>query len=237
LLGVKRLFRTLVLWRVPRPAFAAIRTIATFGAATSPAAAIASSAARLFAILPRRTVAVLRARVRSLLHRWPRLLLLLLLRTGLALLIGPPLALGTIGLRTILPAVRALCQRLLALLWNIGLRPFSVRAVRSRLLLSRGSLVAPRLLIASCIAIATLLLVRTAATTVALVIALAVAASATPTATATLAAPMLVSVARFVVATFRALRSRGTNARFVGCRRLLGRFLRLEPAEQTAEES
>jgi hypothetical protein len=223
LLSVNRLLRAMVLLRLLRPALSTVGTIATIAAATATAAAIAPPTARLFALRPRRTIGILRTRTRTLLHGWPRLLLLLLLlRTGLALLIGPPLTLGTIGLRTILPAVRALCRRLLALLRSIGLRPFSVRAVRAGLLLLRGALVAPGLLVAPCIAIATLLLVRTAATAVALLVTCAVAtsaasiSSAAPAAPTTLAAAMLVPVARLVPRAFRTLRPCRTHRRFVG---------------------
>ena len=249
LLGVKRLLRTLLaLLRVLRPAFATVGTIAPIGAASAAAAAIASRAARLFAILLRLTVAVLRTCTGSLLHRRP----LLLLRTRVAL-IGSPLALRTIGLRAILPAVLAHCLRLLALLRvisllrPIGLRPIlpPLRPVRARLLLLRGPLVAP------CIAIAALLLVRPAAAAVALVIAPALAtsvtafaalafaaiASATATASATFAAAMFVPVARFVAAAVGPLRPCRMHRRFVGCGRLVGGLFRLEQTKQATEES
>ena len=207
LLRVNRLLRALVLLRVFRTALATVWTITPVAAATATAAAIAAPAARFFAILPRRTVAVLRTRIRALLHRWSRLLLL---RARVALLFGPALALGT------------LCLRLICLLRNFRVRSIAVRPLRPGLLLLRGALIAPRLLVALCIAIAALL-VRPSAASVTLLITRAIAtsatsiASATSTASATLAAAMLVPVARFVVATFGALRSRGMHARFVGC--------------------
>lgn len=218
LLSVDRLLGALALWRVLRPALSTVGTIATIAAATSAVAAIAPPSARLFALRPRRTIGILRTRTRTLLHGWPRLLLLLL-RTGLALLIEPPLSL-----------------RLVCLLRNFSPWLFAIRAVRAGLLLLRGALVAPGLLVASWIAIATLLLVRATATAVALLVSCAVATSTAP-APAALAAAMLVSVARLIARAFRTLRPCGTHRRFVGSGRLLGRFVRLEPAEQTAEES
>lgn len=242
LLRVEGLLRALRLRRVLGPAFSAIGAIATISAATATTTSIAPSAARLFAFLPRRTVAVFRPRIRALLRGWPRLLL----RTRMTLF-GSPLTLRSIGLRPILPAVRTLCLRtlclrLLSLLRNFRVRSIAVRPLRPGLLLLRGALVAPRLLVALCIAIAALL-VRPATASVALVITRAIAtsatsiASATSTASATLAAPMLVPVARFVVATFRALRPCATHARFVCRCGLLGRLVRLEPAEQASKES
>lgn len=205
LLRVNRLFRTLVLLRVFRTALATVWTIAPVAAATSTAATIAASTARFFSILPRRTVAVLRTRIGPLLHGWPRLLLL---RARVALLlIGPPLALGT------------LCLRLLSLLRNFRARSIAVRPLRPGLLLLWGTLVASWLLVAFCIAIAALL-VRPAAASVALGITRAIATSATSITSATSTASataMLVPVARFVVATFGALRPRGTHAWFVSC--------------------
>ena len=75
LLRIERLLRTLVLLCVLRPRSSALRTIAPVGAASATAATIASPAARLFAILPRRAIAVLGDRIRTLLRGRPRWLL------------------------------------------------------------------------------------------------------------------------------------------------------------------
>jgi hypothetical protein len=226
LLRVDRLFRaallclSLIRLSVLRPAFTAIRTISAIATATATATAtaatIAAPAARLIAFLPRRTIAIafLGSGVGGLplLHGWPWLLLLW---ARVALLIGTPLALRTITLRT-------LRLRLVSLLRNFRIRSIAVRPVRPRLLLLRRALVAPRLLVAPCIAIAALL-VRPAAASVTLLVARAVATSATSitsatsTASAALAAAMLVPVARFVVATLGALRPGGMHAGLVCC--------------------
>ena len=111
------------------------------------------------------------------------------------------------------------------------------------MLLLRGALVAPRLLIASRIAIATLLLVRAAATAVALLVTRTVAtpaasiSTAAPAAPTTLAAPMLVPVARFVVAAFGALRPGGMHTWFVCSGGLSCRLVRFQPTKQAAKES
>ena len=106
LLRIDRLFRaTLMLrLRVLRPPLAAVGTITAIAAATAAAASIAPPAARLFAFLTRRTVAVFRVPIRALalLHGRPGLLL----RARVALLIGPPLTLRPF-------ALRAFCLRLL----------------------------------------------------------------------------------------------------------------------------
>ena len=212
-------------------ALAAIGTIAAVCTAAASAASIAPPAARFFALRARRTIAVLWTGVRALRHGRARLLLL---RTRLALLIGPTLRLRLLTcLRLLLPLLRNFSARLLA-----------VRAVRARLLLLRRPLIAPWLLVALrvCIAIAALMVIRTAATAFALLVAATFATSATAIASAapasaTLASATLVPVARFVVPTFRALRLRWSHRRFVCGRRLLGRLVRFEPAKQEAEDS
>lgn len=212
LLRVYRLFGALVLLDMFRPALATFGTIAPFGAATSTAAAVAPSAAWLLAIRARRTIAVFGTGVRALLHRRARLLLL---RTRMPLLFGPPLC-----LRLLLCLLRNFSPRLLAIR--------AVRAVRARRLLLRRALIAPRLLFALCICItvAALLLVRTAAAAVALVVAATFATSAAPVASTitsaapsstTSAAPVLMPVARFVATAVGALRPWGMHAWFVGC--------------------
>lgn len=210
LLRVNRLLRALVLLRVLGTTLATVRTITAIATTTAAAsaAAIAAPAARFFAILPGRTIAIafLRPGVRGLplLHGRPRLLLLL--RARVALLIRPPFALG------------ALCLRLVSLLRNFRVRPIAVRPVWPGLMLLRRALVAPGLLVAPSITVAALL-VRPAAASVALLIATSTSsitsvACATSTASA---APMLVPVARFVVAALGALRPRGMHTWFVGC--------------------
>jgi hypothetical protein len=217
LLRVDGLFRaalvclSLIRLSVLRPAFTAIRTISAITAATATATTIATPAARLVALLPRWTIAIafLGSGVRGLplLHGRPRLLLLL--RARVALLIGTPLALRTI-------TVRPLRLRLVRLLRNFRIRSIAVRAVRPRLLLLWRALIAPRLLVAPCIAIAALL-VRPSAASVTLLVARTVATSITSATSTASAAAMLVPVARFVVATLRALRLRGMHAWFVCC--------------------
>ena len=206
-------------------ALAAIGTIAAVCTAAASAASIAPPAARFVALRARRTIAVLWTGVRALRHGRARLLLL---RTRLALLIGPTLRLRLLTcLRLLLPLLRNFSARLLA-----------VRAVRARLLLLRRPLIALRV----CIAIAALMVIRTAATAVALLVAATFATSATAIASAapasaTLASATLVPIARFVVPTFRALRLRWSHRRFVCGRRLLGRLVRFKPAKQEAEDS
>ena len=236
LLRVDRLFGALALLRVFRPPLAAIRTICAVRTATATAAAIAPAAARFFALRARRTIAVLGTGVRTLLHRRPGLLLL---RSRLARLIGPSLALGLLltllrNFSTRLLAPRLFAPRLFAL------RLFAARAFGTRLLLLRRALVA--LLVTFCVAVAALLRVRTTAAAIALLVPATFAtstasiASATP-ASATFAAPVLVPVARFVTPAFGTLRPGGMNRRFVCRGRLLGGLVGLEPAKQEAENS
>jgi hypothetical protein len=200
LLGVDRLLgAALMRLRVLRPALATIRTIAAITAASATAAAIAPSATRFLSVLARRAVAVLGSRIGSLGRA------LLLLRARMPLLVGLPLAL------------RARCLRLISLLRTVGLLP-----VLPRLLLLRGALVAPVLLVGPAAAIAALL-VGPAAASVALVVAPAVAASVTATSSAASVTPMLMAVARFVARAFLTLgawRPCGTHRRFIGRRGL-----------------
>jgi hypothetical protein len=207
---------------------ATVRAIATVSATASAApAAIAAPATMLFAFLLRRATGILRSLLRALLLRrplWPLLRL--------------PFALRTIDLRAILAAVRAFGLRKLALLLHLPLRPVAARAVRAWLLLLRRASVAALLLVAALLVVASAaavaLVLAATVTSVTSASAIAAASSATPIPSATLAAALLVPVAVFIARAFRPGR---TDGRFIGGRRLLGRLLRLEPAEQAAEES
>ena len=119
---------------------------------------------------------------------------------------------------------------------------FALGAIRPRRRLLRRALVAARLVVAALmipfpVAVAARLITPAIAALLVIALAVAVAARLAIASPAAFAAAVILPVTRFVARTFRTLRSRRSHRRFVGRCRLVGRLLRLEPAEEASEKS